>query len=187
MLAPILIIDPVGLDSVIQDLQIYLQNNLPEIEFVFGKAFKNETKSGKFIPEIYTGKNEYFEVLQNDNLKSFIFFDVEQNRTSEYNGNTSVYKLNTVVRIIVSANLQKIYPELVHRATEELINDIETAVNSYITDKATWKIKGIIEGAKNVYKNYNYEIKDSKTNMQPYYTVSFEYNVIDNKKKCLTN
>jgi hypothetical protein len=177
MLKPDKISNPVCLDSVIQDLQIYLQNNLPEIEFVFGKCFKNETKSGKYIPEIYTGKNEYFEVFSNDNLKSFIFFDVAENRNAEYQGSTSVYKLNTVVRIIVSANLQKIYPNLEHRATEELILDVQTDVNNYIAINGTWEFKKIIEGAKNVYSNYNYEIKDSKTNMQPYYCFALEYNV----------
>jgi len=182
---PELILNPVGLDSVIQDLQIYLTANLPEIEIVFGKAFKNETKPGKYIPEVYTGNNEYLEIFANDSLKSFIFFDVEDNRNIEFTANTSKYKLIAIIRLIASANLKRIYPELIHRSTENLICDIETILNSYNSKNATWKLKRIIEGTKNIFSNYNYEITDKKINMQPFYNVSFEFSVnYDNFSKC---
>jgi hypothetical protein len=124
-------------------------------------------------------------VLFNDNLKSAIFFDVENDRVPNYNENTPVYKLNAVVRLIASANLMRLYPGLAHRATEELICDIEKAVNSYSSRFGKWSFKRIIEGTKNVLSNYNYEISDKKINMQPYYIVAFEYNVnYNNKEKC---
>lgn len=185
MIRPDLITSPEGLDTVIQDLQEFLIENLSEIEIIFGKAYKNENREGQFIPEVYFKNNEYKEVFTLDNLKSFIFFDVEQIRNVDYKGNASKYKLTAIVRLIASANLQRIYPALVHRANENLICDIETAVNAYSSKYADWKLTAIKEGASNVYSNYNYAIPDKLVNMQPLYIVAFEYEVsYSNKLKC---
>lgn len=182
---PEYIISPVGLDAVIQELQQYLSSNLDEIEVVFGKAYKNENREGQFIPEVFVSNKEYFEVFSNDNLKSFIFFDVEQIRNAEYQGNTTKYKLNAIVRLIASANLLRIYPTLVHRANENLIKDIETAINSFASKNATWRLNTIKEGVSNVFSNYNYAIPDKQINMQPLYIVAFEFQVeYNNNTKC---
>jgi len=135
--------------------------------------------------EVYYGQKEYKEVFTNDNLKSFIFFDVEQIRNTDYQGNTSKYMLTAIVRLIASANLLRIYPDLVHRANENLIKDIETAVNSYKSKYGSWKLTAIKEGVNNVFSNYNYVISDKLVNMQPLYIVAFEFQVTyNNNTKC---
>ena len=46
---------------------------------VFGRAYKNVSKDGKLVPEVYIGSGEYKEVLTNDlNLSTIFFFDSDK-------------------------------------------------------------------------------------------------------------
>ena len=165
------IINPVGLDLTIQDFQNYLADNLPEIQVVFGRAYKNENREGKFVPEVYLKNNEYFEIFANDKYHSFMFFDVSENRNVEKDN------ITTEISLICFANLNKIYSTLKHRATENLIVDIKNITDTYFSKYGKWELQNIIEGVKNVFSNYNYDLSEKLNNMQPFYICGFKFKV----------
>ncbi|MBS3993118.1 MAG: hypothetical protein KGZ87_05330 [Bacteroidetes bacterium] len=107
--------NPKGIDAVIQKIQMYLFDNLNwgEIE-VYGRVYKNQSKDKKDVPEAYIGKNEYKDVLINDTKNGSIFF-IEG---PKHNSKEGIRFTNTV-KIVFMLNLQKIYPESVHRADME--------------------------------------------------------------------
>jgi len=183
MIEPILIENPLGIDLVIQDFQVYLQNNLPEIEKVFGRCYKTETKDG-FIPEVYIGKKEYYEIMSDDTIASHCFFDVEDTENIEYGSNSYLYTKNATVRLIVMAKLDDIY-NFSHRSDEDLINAIENKIDSYSSVYSEWKYSRILKKTANVFSNYSYKLDDNLNDMQPFFVCAFEFDVsYSSKFKC---
>jgi len=186
MRKPIYISSPKGVDYIIQDLQKYLVENLDIIELVYGKAYKNQKRNGLYVPQVYDKQNEYIEVFTEDTLGSHVFFDIAETRSAQYNGeNFMSYDISVIIRLIASADLERIYPLLKHRPTENFIVDIENVMFSYIdyhSNYAKWRFNRLIEGANNVYKNYSFDVSDKLVDMSPYYVVAFEYNVFYNSK-----
>jgi len=184
MKAPVYITSPQGLDIVIQDFQTYLTDNLIEIEYCFGRYYKTETADG-FIPEVYIGDNEYQEIFTSDKVNSHLFFDVDDTENIEYTGNTNKYNKVAKIRLIVSANLNKIYSTITHRGDENLIVAIENKIKSYSTKYAKWTYSGLLKKTANVFANYSYTLSDNLNDMQPYFVCAFEFDVVySNLLKC---
>ena len=161
---PTKITTPKGIDYPIQALQTYLGNNLSWLTHSFGRVVKNETKEGSFLPEVYTGDNEYLQMLPDDGVNSMCFFDVDdsiniENRTATAN-----------VRIVFYINLAKCFTSLTHRADENAIVDIYQLLKSYAHG---WEVENINKVAKNIFSEYNYE-QSWLDDLQPYFVCSFE-------------
>ncbi|MCP4665187.1 MAG: hypothetical protein GY849_02380 [Deltaproteobacteria bacterium] len=173
---PILISDPKRLDKIIQEFQIYLNTELSEIDYCYGRCYKNET-NGEFSPEVYIGKNEYMEVFPTDK-KSHLFFDVEDNENVSFFPNSRDTQKTANINLIVSANLDKIY-DFEHRADENLVETIEQKINSYYSIyNAVWNLNQIVKKTANVFSNFSYKIPDNLNDMQPYFVVAFKFEVI---------
>ena len=68
--------NPIGLDASIEYLRTKLAA-IPWMDRTFGRAFdlNESTQEGNIVqPHIYVGNREYFNVMPNDNLKSYCFF-----------------------------------------------------------------------------------------------------------------
>jgi hypothetical protein len=176
---PITIIDPKRIDLLIQEFQTFLAE-LTEIDYCFARCYKTETENG-FIPEVYIGQNEYQDVFSTDK-NSHLFFDLDDNEIVGFVNNSRVLEKTANISIIVSANLEKIYPNILHRADENLINTIEQKINSfYSTYTATWNLNQVIRKTKNVFQNYSYKISDNLNDMQPYFVCAFKFDLIYSK------
>ncbi len=161
---PIKITTPKGIDAPIQALQTYLSNNLSWLTHSFGRVVKNETKKGTFLPEVYTGSNEYLQMLPDDNVNAMCFFDVDNhvdfdNRNSDAN-----------INIVFYINLSKCFTTLTHRADENAIVDI---LDTFISGRKGWEITGIKKVAKEIFSAYNYE-QSWLDDLQPYFVCSIE-------------
>ena len=177
MVAPIQITDPKRIDKIIQEFQNYLDTELSEIDYCFGKCYKTETENG-FIPEVYIGNNEYSEVFPTDK-KSHLFFDVEDDENVSFLNNSRDLEKTVSINLIVSANLLEIYPSLDQRADENLIETIENKINSYYSEyNAIWNLNQIIKKTSNVFSNFSYKIPDNLNDMQPYFVVAFKFEVV---------
>jgi hypothetical protein len=117
------------------------------------------------------GNNEYFEIFTNDKISSFIFFDVSDNR------NVEKENITTEISLICFANLNKTYTTLNHRGTENLIVNIKNVTDNYFSKYAKWELQNIIEGVKNIFSNYNYDLSEKLNNMQPFYICGFKFKV----------
>lgn len=138
-------IDPVGIDARIDSIQsamyLYLGNQGWTNYESYQRAYILD-KNGGTVPEVYTGANEYKEVLMNDKFNATSFFLVEDVRTFADNLFTQT------VSIIFQADIVKLYPTIAHRADEEMHKDI---IDSLIASGFESRITNLTVGQENVY------------------------------------
>lgn len=112
--------NPAGIDDVIDTLQQYLWNEFPCFESwdSYPRAYRNPARFNDrgFIPECYDENGEYIEVFHNDNVSMTTFFVAESDR--EIDNRLATQRLS----LIVQCNLKDLFPDISHRADEELIN-----------------------------------------------------------------
>ena len=93
-----------GIDIEIEKIRKHLVKYLGWIGVeVFGRAYKNVSKDGKLVPEVYIGGGEYKEVLTNDLNSTTIFFFDSDKHTS---GNT--LEMQTDLTIVFIVDLVKL-------------------------------------------------------------------------------
>ena len=141
-------VNPVGVDFLINQLQASIYSYLISVGWTnyesYARAYVNP-KQGGTVPELYNGNNEYKECLLDDKYNATSFFTV---------GNTKSYServLTQDVSIIFQSDIVKLYPSILHRADEEMHEDIYNAI-----PKGYRKyLKEIVTGVNNVYSELN--------------------------------
>jgi hypothetical protein len=174
--------NPVGLDLRIQHFQSYLFEKLgladhESLPRVYLNIAETEGKKA-LIPELFIGKQEYNEVLFNDNhdVSSFFFRMTEKLPSIGGYGQARV-------AMIFQAQLDRLFPNAPHRFDEELNGMIEEASFNYNGhDIFKWETTSV--GIEEVYREFNLD-QISYDNMHPFYPVRFEYLVrYDPNQKC---
>ena len=123
--------NPIGIDAPIQELQeLFIDELWTDIaadkKQFNHRVFRNLDRNGNLIPEIIvSGSNEYEEVKFNDSLTALSWFDVSDTPTS-FDGGQSTRE----VGIFFAVNLTEIYPNLDHRAVEEVHRDVLELLDS---------------------------------------------------------
>jgi len=160
-----LIENPKGIDAKINMIQNMIHDKIgwSGIE-VFGRVFKNPSKTKGDTLEAYIGKKEYKDVFTNDKNNGNIFF-IED---SEHKTKEGVLFTNTI-SIVFMINLKRLYPELENRAD---LNAQEDAIR--IVKKSRIVKVPIIE--KDITKIFNkINIENLKlVNMQPFHVFAIE-------------
>lgn len=138
--------NPVGIDSIIDRLQkkteaYFLAEGWADYTS-YHRAYKNPNE-GDVIPEIYIGSGEYLEVLFDDTQNATSFFLAEDTRTQD-----DEFIISQGLSFIFQVQLNKLYPQITHRADEELHAHILTAIKKAGFEK---NVEGITTGAENVY------------------------------------
>lgn len=161
---------PYGIDTYIQKLQSYLTANLwiGKVYTAYGKAYINN-KDGNKIPEIIdessTQTGQYLDVLFNSAKDATSFFVVDE--IQKCKNKTSLITVG--VDLIFQVQLNKIYPLLTHRCTEEVVWDVRECVKKY----PQFTINEIRTGEK-AYEGFNLDKKVlTESNMHPYFTFKF--------------
>lgn len=112
--------NPAGIDSIVDFIQVKLDANAVISGVAYDnlpRAYKNPAKNETgFIPELYIGNGNYTETLMNDKviLTSFFIAPDSRNFTQEIVGDLSL--------IVQCSNLGTVFPNIAHRADEELIH-----------------------------------------------------------------
>ena len=173
-----LINNPVGIDAIIQDIQIAL-NSLGWLKYSFGRAwFFNEVgSSGKIIkkPKCYIGQGEYYNVLPNDNIISQSFFIVKQaEKYIDYDNLLQGNKKSRDLSIIFWMKLTKLNSIKDSIFTEELKNDVEfiLMMNENITIQNFFD-----EKADDIFAGFTIDDIDTQYLMHPYAGMRFDINV----------
>lgn len=176
--------NPVGVDVAIDKLQRDLYEGLT-VGFgwtgyeAYHRAYKNYNK-GQIIPEIYTGANEYKDVLFDDtkNVSSFIIINDER----PFTPNLSKFTVNLAV--IFQAKLDKLFPVITHRADEELIDNVYKTIKNKRWDK---ELLGVVTGIKRVYDSLNIVNPKLPTDdTSNFFVVRFNFRVVYINTKCQT-
>jgi hypothetical protein len=148
--------NPIGIDKVIDDIQLRLEseNSLPYCVF-YPRIYKNPNKDNRKktkIPEVSISVFDYEEVLMNDlkhNQDVFLtaFFNVSDSREMISTG-----KFKTEISVIFQcSDLSKLLPSLSFRSDEELLNHFVAILYNWRNDI---KLKSIETGVENVYKEF---------------------------------
>jgi len=175
-------VNPVGLDVKIDSFQSYLFTTLgfsdwqsyPRIYSIPSGA--NSEFSG-LIPAHFESGVDYKEVYSDDEYDLSTFFYSDTGVTFEN------WIGKAKVSLICQVRLDELFPSIDHRADEEFNTLVVNASNNY-SGYETFNLVNIKKTIREVYREFvtgNIEL----TNMQPYYTVRFEYDVYyDPKAGC---
>lgn len=142
---------PVGIDTVIDNLQVLLWEGLELWQNAtngynsYSKANKNESNDNGRLPEVFTGGKEYKEVFTDDNFSATSFFLVDNNRPI-----VDEVIVQATVDIIFQVNLQEIYSgredEQAHRDVFLILKDNPWTYS--ITDSLVTGISEVYSGLK---------------------------------------
>ena len=154
--------NPVLLDRVLQNLQDVLLDNLPWLDFAFGKAHKlveHRIDGRKFLyPAAYNGNGEYVSLLPNDNLGNFAWFDIYDPQKI----NTKVAGLPSFSfegALIFWYNLKDIFEDETVLYTEEIKDEVLRLLMTpgIISSVGSITITSVYERFENIYKDYSIE------------------------------
>lgn len=176
---------PVGLDFEIDRIQsqIYtlLTDNCNWNNYEsYHRAYKNYVSDG-LIPEVYTRKGEYKEVLPTDKFNATSFFIDEDNEEITL-GNIGRKK----VSIIFQLNLKKLYSNVLHRADQEAQQDV---INALTNINANFEVQKLTQGFSGVYSDFNLNkiftanVKNADMSYLHYFKVDLEI-TFNMSKKC---
>lgn len=149
--------NPVGIDTEIERIARKLYDKLCWKNFDSYGRVDLHTKEAKVVPMYYIEEaQDYKEVLTDDKLSGHFFFVENENTTY------GKQLLRTDVDIYFMLDLQKLKPEIPHRADEEVRMEILEVVktNRFFIDNEFTVQKGI-----NVLSNFEHDLVD----LQPYH------------------
>ncbi len=154
---------PVGLDSVIQSLQVDLAA-LPWLEHSFGRAWAME-EGRDTVPKCYNKAGEYHNVLPNDHFQSQSFIAVKGEESWEEFSVAAANHKSRKLKIIFWFNLKTINPAKDYIFTEELKTDVERiikdsahvqSIDAYVDEKAGDVFEGYALPEESKYLMYPY-------------------------------
>ena len=152
--------NPKAIDRTIQKLQTFLFNNLNwgQID-VYGRVYKNPSKSKEILLEAYIGQNEYKDVFTNDSVNANIFF-IEDSAHESKEG--ILFKAK--VKVVFMVDLKKTYPNILHRA------DLEAQIDAVklIRQRSGFQFEGLEKGIKQCLGDF-YTEGIKLNDMQPYH------------------
>lgn len=172
-----MIVNPVGIDKPIQELQILFQNklwlNVIDSKKQFNhRVFRNEHK-GEVFPEVFIDStNDYRRVLFNDKLTVLSWFDVSEIQ-SDYVPGQNIKE----VGIFFAVNLKELYPTLAHRAIEESHIDVTKIIQMH--PNFIMPFNEILE-APRAYGDFDNNLRGY--DQQPWHVFRINCNVIYNVK-----
>ena len=154
--------NPSGVDVPIQKVQKLLHSKLLTLYGknigAYGRAYL--LKRGNIVvPEVFVSNIDYKDVLGiNENR----FFFVQSNKETK----VSIRRFQTDVDIYFILNLKELKSNILHRADEEVHNDID-----YILNQTDFKINSIETGLDNVLSAFNISDNDNfnYSDFEPYH------------------
>jgi hypothetical protein len=165
-----MITKPQGLDRPLQDMQNHFIKSLWPNVLAVKKSFNHRVfvkNSAVLKPEIFDGK-DYKDVRFDDSLTALSWFDVS-NQTNTFSNSTGVNE----VGIVFIVNLEKLYPQLSHRAVEEVHYDVIKIINKMPRE---FKINSIVSGL-DAYGDYDItQLKGA--NIQPFHVFRINCDVL---------
>lgn len=144
---------PTGIDVPIQAMQVFLYGQLKttwglsDADYkAYGRAYRNQSDDNGYTPEAYTGNSEYQEVLFDDTVKALSFFGAGE--TEKYNAGSSL----APVFMILMVNVPALKPNIVHRADEEIRQDVKRL---WTMRRYGFTMTGTDTGIDNVFREYS--------------------------------
>lgn len=157
----------VGIDAEIDRLQNRLFDLLSDdiVNWDCNHRIYEIPKDGKMTPHRYKSNDEYDEVFMNDNFACTSFFMVgSESDVSDGNPRFDV-------SIIFQTLLNKVFPDIVHRADEEMKSLVYNAINKTVYRDQLVKITTGIDGVYREFDKSQIELND----MSKYHVMRFDF------------
>lgn len=175
---------PLGVDKVIQDLQIEL-GDLSWLEYSFGRAFigRDKAQAGRDYnyPMVYSGDAQYYDASPNDNIISQSFFVID----GDYNFNDYLINEQNLFRVPVSlivwGNLKKI-SDVDEHFGQILLQQVLKVVN----ENNEFLVQAITDNEEDVFREFTVRLDQSSLFYYPYfcYRIKMEAQV---SEECITD
>lgn len=124
--------NPVGVDKLISSLQKKLYAELPGLWDIeeskyncFARCYRNQTKTGEYMAEVFDGGTEYREVYFDDNVSVTSFFGISQEARIAADN-----MMTADIHLIFFVNLGKIKPDD-DRNDQEARIDVQRIVDHF--------------------------------------------------------
>lgn len=160
----------VGIDTIIQDIQTDLYNNLVaswgDVLDGYGRVYINK-KGTKRIPQILVSENDYKDVYINDEKDAQFFF-----LTSEQSSTDDEYIYKNQTKVIFTVNLENIVGE--GRNDEKVRVKVIDLLRKISYNR--FQIEGYDTGLDNVFRGLDTECI-SNADLQPLHTFSVNINL----------
>ena len=163
--------NPQLLDRVIEVIQTALADNLPWLNFAFGKAERLKKDIGGriyYMPNIYIGKNDYAEISPDDRtIGNYAFMTVDEPQYVDWvNGQSNSMK--AYISVIVWVDMRTVEPT--DERNKELVKrDILRVLNGKVHLKdGTFRISRIYEKAENIFEGFTLDEIDNQFLMHPF-------------------
>lgn len=171
--------DPVGIDIIIQRFQKDLHDHLIDLwgldqasakdYLCHDRCYRNQNTDG-YLPELYTTKGEYKELMVDDKVKALSFFGIGGNIDYDRENQQNIAQ----VHLIFFVDLKKLKATEA-RPDEEVRRDVELHLRAgYMGMNLT----GVLIGIDNVFAEYNGWIKDrgiKYRDLQPFHCFRFNF------------
>lgn len=178
--------EAIGVDFIIDKMQKVLHSKLNTF-FTDWNSYHRSYKNPKnvdgrnvIIPEVYTEAGEYKECYFDDIVAMSSFFIVSDSRVVS---NSGLYLCD--ISIIFQTKLNEVFPDILHRADEELIIKITDAINKTIFRKYLNAIK---TGINEVYSEFD-KTQIKYDDMSYYHVCRFDFKDVSYSpnEKCCNN
>jgi hypothetical protein len=165
---------PMGIDIPIQRIQNRINATLIKTwglrdgEYnCFGRVYRNQRENA-YIPEVYVGNSEYRETFYDDRVPATSFFSVSEIAKGDLGWLTSN------ISLIFCVNLERIKPNIRHRADEEAHFDVLGAFQGLA------EVESVITGISNVFRDFSAQ-SIKFTDMHPFHCFRINMSVGYNK------
>lgn len=172
--------NPVGIDKVIdkyqKDLHSYLVSKwgLQDADFkAYARVYRNQ-RDEMFVPEVFTGGKDYKEVYFDS--FSYLFFGTSEK--VDYKSPVN----STNVYIVFRVNLEKVKPQVSHRADEEVRIDVQQFAQKGAYD---FQLQSIETGVSAAFREFSGWIKEVKySDMHPWHVFRLNFLVKYDNRIC---
>lgn len=177
--------NPTFTDSALIEINEFLLEKISWLNSAFGKAEKLIRKNEKqliYYPGVFAGnnetmKNDYQNVLPNDQIGNFSFWTFEDpSKVNSYTGGLHSIEING--SLIFWFDLRNIFPTDPGRNIEQVKQTILETLVSGMFKKSRFTVDEITERAENVYKGFTISEINSQFAMHPFGCLKFSGKLI---------
>lgn len=170
--------NPELLDRIIGNIQNGLVDNLPWLDYAFGRAERlvkyNGNQKRYYTPNVYSGNNDYMEVTPDANIGNFCFFWVDDPQNISWEPGVDI-GIKTAFSIIFWFDYRKIYNDASTRNKEDLKRQILDVLNGgFLVRNGSYRINKVYELAENIYSGFSLDEIENQFLMHPFGGFRFE-------------
>lgn len=163
--------NPVLLDYVLAEINGNLASELTWLDSTFGKVqrlVKDEQGRAQYYPAVYTGAQEYLNLLPDGHIGNYCFWDIEDGQELEYiDRNYSDYTAK--FGLVFWFDFRKVYGSgWMEYSIENVKADVLEALRAKSLRLSSITLTKFYEQAENIYKGYNHNEIEHQFLMRPF-------------------